>query len=439
MRDIFHHYYRPSDETFERWWREGIFIPDANVLLNLYRLNQETRDAILAAMGKLEDRLWIPHQFALEFHQNRLRVIHESRATYSLLKGLLGETKTKVGACITNHRRDSVIDVAALEDALVSGLSVIEERLENLESAHPIQLRSAIKNDPILDEVTRLFHGRIGPLYDEGRRKEMLAEANKRIESKVPPGYSDAAKGERATGDAVAWLQVLDWAKDRGLPVILVTDDRKEDWYRKVGSTLVGPRPELIAEMKDVANVDFYLYGTNSFLRYANQYLTASISEQIIEEHHEANAYHLEREYVELSTEVRVLEERLAESRMERERWVHHIAGRKAIVAELKQQSSLISARSEALQHVLRTLDTALTDHPEQFRQLQVELEDLRREEASIDAQIRMQQAAIAQAESYRPSLREVEQRIDELEHRKREAEMRLRSTVRYSVPESDG
>jgi predicted nucleic acid-binding protein len=44
---------------------------DTNVLLNLYRSNERTRQDSLAVLTKLRDRLWVPHQVLTEFWRNR--------------------------------------------------------------------------------------------------------------------------------------------------------------------------------------------------------------------------------------------------------------------------------------------------------------------------------------------------------------------------------
>ncbi|WP_425588779.1 PIN-like domain-containing protein [Streptomyces thinghirensis] len=46
---------------------------DTNVLLNLYRSNESTRRDTLAALARLRERLWIPHQVLTEFWRNASR------------------------------------------------------------------------------------------------------------------------------------------------------------------------------------------------------------------------------------------------------------------------------------------------------------------------------------------------------------------------------
>jgi len=75
LRDQFTPYYAPDDEAVAAALRTGLVTPDTNVMLAAYRFERHARDELLAALEKLEDRLWIPHQVALEFHRNRLGVI----------------------------------------------------------------------------------------------------------------------------------------------------------------------------------------------------------------------------------------------------------------------------------------------------------------------------------------------------------------------------
>jgi PIN domain-containing protein len=80
MRDLFPGYYRPTQEQFQQMWRECIFVFDANVLLNIYRYSSDTRDELFDVLEHLKDRIWIPHQAMLEYHENREEVISQQYA-----------------------------------------------------------------------------------------------------------------------------------------------------------------------------------------------------------------------------------------------------------------------------------------------------------------------------------------------------------------------
>ena len=58
----------------------------------------------------------------------------------------------------------------------------------------------------------------------------------------------------------VIWFytyQIIDKAKSSKKPIILVTSEKKKDWWRKIKGQTIGPKPELIEEMQDKANVQF--------------------------------------------------------------------------------------------------------------------------------------------------------------------------------------
>ena len=103
------------------------------------------------------------------------------------------------------------------------------------------KLRAKIKpkpnlmsGDPIFDALTELFDGRVGNPYEEEEYQEIYEKGKERYDAKIPPGYMDGSKNQNDTdqyGDLVVWLQLLGYAKAEARPVVLVTDDAKEDWY----------------------------------------------------------------------------------------------------------------------------------------------------------------------------------------------------------------
>ena len=94
MRDTFPGRYRPTQDDFERLWREGVFVFDTNLLLNLYRCyNSPYRTELLSVLRSVKDRLWMPHQVAHEFLKDRLEVIDNVRATYSGVREQLSEAE----------------------------------------------------------------------------------------------------------------------------------------------------------------------------------------------------------------------------------------------------------------------------------------------------------------------------------------------------------
>lgn len=70
MNKHYPEYKRLTLDAINVIWERGVIVLDTNILLNLYRYSEATRDDILSAMEKLKDRLWMPYQVGLEYFNN---------------------------------------------------------------------------------------------------------------------------------------------------------------------------------------------------------------------------------------------------------------------------------------------------------------------------------------------------------------------------------
>lgn len=271
MRNIFNGYYRPSDQQFEELWRKGTIALDANVLLNLYRYSTDTRDRLIATLREFKQRLWLPHQAAFEFHRNRLPVAFEQLDAYEKLGVLLESHKSELKKKLGDFKRHPLIRVEALASRLERGFDSALKTIDEHRLKHP----SPTDDDSILNAITDLFDGRVGDPYGDERLAKIYKEGELRYAKLKPPGYKDAQtkKDDGKFGDLIIWFQMIDFAKQTNMPIILVTDDVKEDWWLRVNGKTIGPRPELISEMRKESSVDFYIYKTDQFMEYSNKFI----------------------------------------------------------------------------------------------------------------------------------------------------------------------
>jgi PIN like domain len=269
MRDLFPGWIPPDEATLERYWNEATFAVDASVLLDLYRFSEEARTRLLSALRSFGDRLWIPHQVVLEFHQNRFNVLLAQReAEGNLLAGLdqiRDELHEQLGKRLKGAGRR---DLAPLQGAIDEGFEQLRTNLKEAEKAHTQGLGESITEDPVYEEVESLCRDRMGSPFTPERQREVLADAQKRFRIKTPPGYLDIDKpDDRKYGDVVLWYQLCEKAQMIGKPVVLVSDDQKEDWMWRVKGKTLGPRPELVAEMREKATVGFHIYTPTRLLQ----------------------------------------------------------------------------------------------------------------------------------------------------------------------------
>ena len=257
MRELLAGYYRPSDAEFADLWATCTFCFDANVLLNIYRSDLYTRDSLLAILRKGQDRIWLPHQAALEYHEGRVGVITKENDAYKTAREKI---ETGVLTCLLEfesaYARHPFIDTKMIGELIRTAVVTARKSLEELEANHPNYLAS----DPLRDSLTAIFKGKVGQAYCDDELKKLHGEAAGRYERKQPPGYRDAKKGsDRQYGDVVLWTQLIDYALKSKTPIIFVTDDRKDDWWYKHSGKTIGPLPELVQEFTAQAETQFYM------------------------------------------------------------------------------------------------------------------------------------------------------------------------------------
>lgn len=282
MRKTFQGYYRPSEKEFEQLWARCLFVPDANVLLNLYRYSDKTTDKLLQILSKLGSRLWVPHQAAFEYQKNRLAVISAQRDAYKKIEHLLEESSRRLESELNEFRRHPLIDADGLLRQIAGSYEEQKRMLAGIKQNHP----DLIAEDTVRRKLTTLLDGKIGSAFQDERLKEVLHEADGRYAKSIPPGYKDqkTKDGDRAYGDVVLWYQIIEKATKEKKPIILITDDSKEDWWWKHEGKALGPRPELVEEMHSRAGVGFYMYASDQFMQYASRFLKEQIDQKAIDE-----------------------------------------------------------------------------------------------------------------------------------------------------------
>jgi len=302
MKSLFPGFYAPNEQQLQELWSEGTFVFDANVLLSLYRYPQQAREDMFKVLEGLKERIWIPFQVALEYQRNRLNVIVGENAKFQKTLDNLHKTESDVAHTVSSlelERRGLEIDTAPL----ISALSDAVAKLKNAVDEGRARQSLVSHSDEIRDRLDNiLVDGRVGsPPASQAEIDQLVKDGQSRYDNGIPPGFKDAAKAKNPAeatyfhdgmeyqaqfGDLIAWRQLLGHAKQTGLKkVILVTNDRKDDWWlREAGQTL-GPQPQLVHEISREAGVGlFWMYSADQFLQRASVFLNASIDKSSVSE-----------------------------------------------------------------------------------------------------------------------------------------------------------
>jgi hypothetical protein len=278
MKELFPGYYRKTESEIKQIWQNGVIMFDTNVLLNLYRYSDSTRDTILDLISKFSNQIYLPHQAALEYNRNRYEVIAEQEKAYNEFLEKISQIQKDLQS--TNKPPFLSTSVDKVLNSIFEKVSAeVKESIK--------KYCEYLKDDPIYNTLSKLFTNRITVSFTEEELQKIYKEGDERYKLKVPPGYEDekTKDGNRKFGDLVLWKQVIEKAKELKKDVILITDERKTDWWWKIkDGRNMGPRQELIEEIKKEANVDFHMYSSERFLSYGQSLLKEKINQQALEE-----------------------------------------------------------------------------------------------------------------------------------------------------------
>lgn len=284
MKSLFPSHFATDESRIKSLWAECIFVIDTNVLTGMYKYSDETRDALYQVIESLGERLWVPYQVMLEYLDNRAKIVHDQSKVYASAISKLVDFKTELEA----PNRHPFVSKDIYEDFC----RATERVLDNLNERKKFH-EGRITDDDVKLRLAELLDGKVGPKYSTEELKTLVIEGDIRYSQKIPPGFEDRDKHKGSTitkeiykryGDLVFWKQILDKSKESESPIILVTGERKEDWWSICGGKTIGPLPELMDEFLEATGKDFYIYSTHNFLDLANEYLHQHTSPAAVEE-----------------------------------------------------------------------------------------------------------------------------------------------------------
>lgn len=270
VRDQFRGYYPPTPEELSILTRDATIVFDACVLLDLYRYSLDTRNDLLRFMEEHPERLWLPHQAAKEYHDNRISTMAEQHGVYDAFKTKLDKAESELTGDLQQHSKHLSLNARELIENIQAAFTSIRDTLASQQKQHadiPPHLNTKAE-DTVLTRLTDVFATHIGEPYSDEQLETIFKQGADRYSRSIPPGYADVKKkGNAIYGDLIIWKQMLDYAKAEQRPLLFVTSDIKEDWWLRFKGKTLGPRPQLTEEMTNFAGVLWHMYTLDQFLK----------------------------------------------------------------------------------------------------------------------------------------------------------------------------
>ncbi|MDW1972299.1 PIN-like domain-containing protein [Vibrio sp. 945] len=294
MKELFMGFSVPSNDEQHLVWNKCTFVFDSNVLLSLHRYNKHDRNEILKTIQSISDRVWITYQSALDYQRNVQLVKEYEENKYSRAVKEIKDIKSKISAALSPLRHDFKSNESKkIYEYVASSEAFLDSIIKDINEQRPL-FASDVEQTLLSDSINDLFKGKVGnPSPNQEYLSNLYKEADVRYKNKIPPGYLDVSKGgvytygnlcyETSYSDFVIWNELIDYAKENKKEyIIFVTDDLKTDWWFVSNGKRIGPRPELVEELRIKANVKgFQIYNSEQLIESINSYHNSPINKSL--------------------------------------------------------------------------------------------------------------------------------------------------------------
>lgn len=297
MRDVFPEYFKDKAEV-ERIWKDCVFVFDANVIIDLYRYSDPTKESLLKSLRHYKDRVWIPRQASEEYLRNRASVIASEETYYTETSNKINEFLSSLKDVFEKRRQHPFISEKSAQDFFNAA-----DKMKKELNANGEKYLSRVSDDEIRKEIVDIFDGRVGEGLSDEQLEEVFKEGVERYKNKTPPGYEDVKKfkgdiekddanfedKKSVYGDLIIWKEIIQKSISDKKNIVLVTGDDKEDWWNKSKGKNLGPRVELIKEFESLTGNKFYMYTGPNFLSISSKEIGGSSDKAAVDEMNEVN------------------------------------------------------------------------------------------------------------------------------------------------------
>lgn len=280
----FDQYYRTSEDAQAALFEESVLVFDTNVLLNVLRYSESARQELIDAIASVADRTFVPHQVAVEYNRNRVKVVSDRRGELDEVGNKSDEIRQSVSGLTSLLRRRRIVgdaEIERLEQASQAFLAVLDTTSQDALDKYDLEPDSLVG---VVDDWTRrldeVLAGRVAARPALEVLEKDREEAERRKVERLAPGFKDDAMG-----DYLWWAETLRWPNIVDKHLFIVSDDAaKGDWRFEQRSIVAGAHQILIDDARNAGAQTLTLLTTVDFLKVIEGRGQAVVSESTIAE-----------------------------------------------------------------------------------------------------------------------------------------------------------
>ena len=280
MTEIFWEIFHLDDGLKEDLWNNADIIFDTSAICELYNMTDKAKKTVCKILDTLSERIWIPAHVMYEYLKNRDKVImNPIQEKYNNPKLPVDDIKRELDKIVKTNDDDNFhpyIEETSLDkikeqaEIIKSALKTIKDEIKAQYEKRKEEIEN-IKSNDILKEC--IENKNIGKPFSFQEILEIIKEGEVRYRNMLPPGYMDdnevykKKKGFQKYGDLIIWKEILRYSSIQKRPVILICNDKKEDWFNTdKKSELESPRHELLKEFNDCIGSQIWIFTLVQFI-----------------------------------------------------------------------------------------------------------------------------------------------------------------------------
>ncbi|MGJ4844848.1 PIN-like domain-containing protein [Leifsonia sp. Le1] len=288
LTDGFDQFFRPDPERVKAAFSSGLIVLDTNVLLNIFRYSPSAREELLTVIESISSQCFVPHQVAAEFNAGRVGVVVDRRKELNEVSTAIDKVRTTTRTLLKRMRERRMVaaqETQQLEDSLTEFIERLRSAADDALKQYDLDPAKLVGNlDPWTIRLNDALRGKVAPRPSDDLLKADTAEAARRREQEIAPGFRDTEGG-----DYLWWAEVMRCPEIKSKPLLVVSDDfAKGDWWYEQHGISIGPQSALIDDVLKAGGSEIFLLTTHKLLELAEDVRAIQVSDATLAESQKA-------------------------------------------------------------------------------------------------------------------------------------------------------
>ncbi|WP_405117625.1 PIN-like domain-containing protein [Paenibacillus sp. FSL H8-0317] len=275
-----------SEQDFRRLWKSALISVDTSALLFLQECNSPLSKYAMDTLLFIEDRIWIPSHVANVEMDPQLNYTGEITGSIRSLNNFDREFDKTISAIDEKfqslHKKLDEQGHELLSD-LIAEIDINKVLYDAISKFKlNVALSTEENKDFLQSKLVQVFQKSLCSRTSTGFTDEEVSDIEQegiiRYENSIPPGYSDRNKATNKFGDLIIWKELLKKSNEEKKPILFITRDKKEDWFKLTDNKIVEVREELRKEM-EANNAEVFVIYFNDFIKMSLEFVSRNFEE----------------------------------------------------------------------------------------------------------------------------------------------------------------